>query len=58
MRSLIRYCGKCHIYTLEETCPQCGGPTAMAVPPKFTPNDRFQKYRIKMRNETDGKNSN
>jgi H/ACA ribonucleoprotein complex subunit 3 len=43
---------------MEEKCPNCGGQTVMAIPPKFTPNDRFQKYRIKMRNEMDGKDSN
>ena len=58
MNSLIRRCRKCNTYTLEEHCTICGNETAPAIPPKYSPVDRFQKYRIKdLKGEMNGKDS-
>ncbi|KJE48839.1 MULTISPECIES: RNA-protein complex protein Nop10 [Acidiplasma] len=58
MKTLIRKCRKCNIYTLEEICPKCGGSTEMAIPMKYSPADKFQKYRIKLKeSDDDGKNN-
>ena len=38
-----------HGYTLGETCPKCGKPTAEAGPAKYSPEDRFGKYRRKLK---------
>ncbi|WP_010916669.1 RNA-protein complex protein Nop10 [Thermoplasma volcanium] len=46
MKSLIRKCRKCGRYTMEEICPVCGSQTYIAVPPRFSPVDRFKKYRM------------
>lgn len=47
MRSLLRRCTACGRYTLsKERCPQCGGPVKVPHPPKFSPEDKYQKYRI------------
>ncbi len=47
MKSLIRKCHKCSSYTLKETCDNCGAETLMAIPPRYSPADKFQKYRLK-----------
>nr|WP_241760307.1 nucleolar RNA-binding Nop10p family protein [Thermoplasma volcanium] len=31
---------------MEEICPVCGSQTYIAVPPRFSPVDRFKKYRM------------
>jgi H/ACA ribonucleoprotein complex subunit 3 len=41
----IRKCLKCKIYTLKETCPKCGSRTESAHPPRFSPEDKYGKYR-------------
>jgi H/ACA ribonucleoprotein complex subunit 3 len=39
-------CGK---YTLkQELCPYCGGKVISPHPPKFSPEDRYAKYRRKI----------
>lgn len=44
---------------MEEQCPNCGKGTEMALPPKYSQVDRFQKFRIKLREmNKDGENNN
>ncbi len=33
---------------MEEKCPRCGNETYMALPMRYSPADKFQKYRIKL----------
>ncbi|HIH96263.1 MAG TPA: RNA-protein complex protein Nop10 [Thermoplasmata archaeon] len=47
MRQLKR-CPKCREYTLKVTCPKCKVRTEQAAPPKFSPEDRWGKYRRKL----------
>jgi len=47
MKSLMRYCDRCPRYTFEDTCPACGGKTRMPLPPRFSPDDRYGRYRRK-----------
>lgn len=49
MKSIIRKCSRCGTYTMREVCSVCGQRTSMAIPPKYSENDRFQKYRIMQR---------
>ena len=47
---LLRRCEKCDRYTLkQDACPVCGGPVKMPHPAKFSLDDRYRKYRLKMR---------
>ncbi len=47
MRSLLRRCTNCGAYTLsKDRCPRCGGSVKVPHPPKFSPEDKYQKYRI------------
>ncbi len=51
MHTLIRKCPKCKRYTLKEFCPVCGEKTIEAIPPKFSPEDRYGEYRRKLKRE-------
>jgi H/ACA ribonucleoprotein complex subunit 3 len=46
---LLRRCTKCHRYTLNETCPSCGGEAVSPHPAKFSMDDKYRKYKILMR---------
>ena len=47
---LLRKCEQCGRYTMSElTCPQCGGKTVNAHPSKFSPTDRYGKYRRELK---------
>jgi H/ACA ribonucleoprotein complex subunit 3 len=40
------------MYTLKkEGCPYCGGKIRIAHPPKFSPADKYLKYRMVMKKE-------
>lgn len=41
----IKYCESCKLYTLKEKCPKCQRETKSRNPPKFSPEDRYGKYR-------------
>ncbi|MCI4337055.1 MAG: RNA-protein complex protein Nop10 [Thermoplasmata archaeon] len=43
--SLLRVCRACSRYTTHEACPSCGGPTRTPHPARFSPQDRWGKYR-------------
>ncbi|MEM2127340.1 MAG: RNA-protein complex protein Nop10 [Candidatus Bathyarchaeia archaeon] len=46
----MRKCTLCNRYTLnQERCPSCGGPLKIPHPAKFSMDDRYQHYRMKMR---------
>jgi H/ACA ribonucleoprotein complex subunit 3 len=47
---LIRKCINCSSYTLnKEKCPTCGGPVKIPHPAKFSLDDRYSKYKIRMK---------
>ena len=45
MSGRIRHCKADCIYTLSLTCPVCGGPTSIAHPARFSPEDKYGTYR-------------
>lgn len=45
MSDLILKCGKCGKYTLEKYC-ECGGNCFSTKPAKFSPEDKYGKYRL------------
>jgi len=51
MHTLIRKCPKCGAYTLKLVCPNCGEKTLEALPPRFSPEDRYGKYRRMLKKE-------
>jgi H/ACA ribonucleoprotein complex subunit 3 len=45
---LLRKCEKCGNYTLKkDKCPYCGGKVHVPHPPKFSPEDKYLKYRMR-----------
>jgi len=47
---LLRRCGECGRYTLrQDACPQCGGRVNIPHPSKFSPEDKYAKYRRAMK---------
>ena len=43
--SLIRRCPGCFRYSLRANCPGCGTTTATPHPVRYSPQDRWAKYR-------------
>lgn len=51
MRFQMRRCAKCSQYTLKESCPKCGEKTVTVHPAKFSPDDKYMRYRLADRYE-------
>ncbi|GAB6148298.1 RNA-protein complex protein Nop10 [Stetteria hydrogenophila] len=50
MKWLLRKCTRCGAYTLRrDACPRCGGPVKVPHPPRFSPEDKYLKYRYMMK---------
>jgi len=45
MKSLMLKCAECGGYTLAEKCPNCGGKTVTVHPARYSPDDRYARYR-------------
>jgi H/ACA ribonucleoprotein complex subunit 3 len=49
---LLRKCEKCGRYTLrQDKCLSCGGQTHIPHPAKFSPDDKYARYRQAIREE-------
>lgn len=46
MKHMIRKCLKCFLYTLKPLCDRCGAPTVDAHPARYSPDDKYARYRI------------
>lgn len=47
----IKRCNSCGNYTFEEACSSCGAITVGSHPPKFSPEDKYGKYRRRLKRE-------
>ena len=56
MRSALRKCKDCGKYSTKDVCPDCGGATVTALPPRYSPEDRYGEYRRKAIAEEFGEN--
>lgn len=45
MKSLLNECTKCGAYTMLSVCQRCGSATASAHPAKYSPDDKYARYR-------------
>lgn len=60
MKSNILVCPGCHSYSLAGRCEACGLDAITPHPPKFSPEDRYGKYRRQLKamsaasNDSDG----
>ncbi|RBQ24017.1 Ribosome biogenesis protein Nop10 [Candidatus Methanobinarius endosymbioticus] len=48
----MRKCNSCNIYTIKNSCPTCDGETNVVYPPKYSIEDKYGKYRRKLKEET------
>ena len=46
MKFQLRKCIKCNKYTLKEKCSLCDEKTISAHPAKFSPDDKYMRYRL------------
>ncbi|MBW6461960.1 MAG: RNA-protein complex protein Nop10 [DPANN group archaeon] len=53
--SIIRRCTSCNKYTMKEKCPDCSSKTINPEPPKFSPQDKYGRYRRQMKREIEMK---
>ncbi|MDI6799055.1 MAG: RNA-protein complex protein Nop10 [Candidatus Aenigmarchaeota archaeon] len=42
----MRKCTSCKLYTFKEFCPKCNQKTASPLPPPYSPQDKYGKYRM------------
>ena len=45
MKNLLMVCSGCDRYTLKERCSLCGNKTTVAHPARYSPDDRYARYR-------------
>ena len=45
------FCPKCKVYTMHDKCPKCSAKVVKAVPPKFSPVDKYDRYRREAKRE-------
>jgi H/ACA ribonucleoprotein complex subunit 3 len=50
LKGLIRKCTACGEYTLKmDKCPRCGGALRNPHPAKFSPDDKYSRYRLALK---------
>ncbi len=49
MRTSILYCKECNKYTMSKFCASCSIETSNPLPPRFSPQDKYGKYRRMLR---------
>ncbi len=45
MKFQMRRCKTCGEYTLDDLCPECNTKTGVIFPPRYSPQDKYGKYR-------------
>lgn len=52
MKGLLMKCQNCSAYTMKSECPKCNGVTVVAHPAKYSPDDRYARYRSPLAYQT------
>jgi len=52
MKMKMRRCNSCNLYTIKDVCPNCNGDLNVIYPPKYSIEDKYGKYRRKLKKET------
>ncbi len=42
---MMMKCVSCHKYTMAAKCPVCGAETTTVHPARYSPDDRYARYR-------------
>jgi len=48
LRFKLRICRRCGRYTMKDACPECGSPTSVAHPARFSPDDKYAVLKAVM----------
>ena len=48
MKHILK-CKACGGYTIKGKCPKCGEEAVKLIPPKYSPEDKYGKYRRKVK---------
>ncbi|MCS7105793.1 MAG: RNA-protein complex protein Nop10 [Candidatus Aenigmarchaeota archaeon] len=48
----MKKCNSCKTYTFKENCPKCGQKTVSPLPPPYSPEDKYGKYRRSLKSKT------
>ncbi|MEK6864767.1 MAG: RNA-protein complex protein Nop10 [Nanoarchaeota archaeon] len=51
MTKHILYCKSCGLYTMQPKCQKCGKATFSTKPAKYSPEDKWGKYRLKYKQD-------
>ncbi len=51
MKGMIRKCTVCGEYTLKAVCPRCGGRVRNPHPARFSPEDKYSRFRLALKRE-------
>jgi H/ACA ribonucleoprotein complex subunit 3 len=51
MAKHILFCGKCNKYTIKDVCPLCNGSVVSHKPPKYSPEDKYGKFRREVKSK-------
>jgi len=51
MAKHILFCKSCNKYTLKEKCPECQGTALSTKPAKYSPEDKWGKYRLRQKKD-------
>lgn len=54
MKTLLKKCGNCKLYTIKSICSKCNQDTISPLPPRFSIEDRYGKYRRKLKKQING----
>jgi len=49
MQTLIFHCKSCDMFTISKQCTKCNSITSNPLPPRFSPQDKYGKYRRMLR---------
>lgn len=52
MKMKMHKCSSCDVYTIKKTCPLCNGEVNVIYPPKYSIEDKYGKYRRKLKKDT------
>ena len=55
MAKHILFCKKCNKFTMKEECSDCNSKTLSTKPAKYSPEDKWGKYRLKYKKENSKK---
>jgi H/ACA ribonucleoprotein complex subunit 3 len=51
MKMKMHKCNSCNVYTIKDVCPSCNGDLNVIYPPKYSIEDKYGKYRRKLKEE-------